>query len=76
MKAKILNIDEEITETTTPLLESLFRSLELGMVSQKEENTNFQEQLTDLKKEKSVLAQMIVASHKRVEQLNEEVGHY
>jgi hypothetical protein len=46
------------------------------MISQKEENTNFQEQLTDLKKEKSVLAQMIVASHKRVEQLNEEVGHY
>lgn len=35
------------------------------MTSQKEENTNFQEQLTELKKEKSILSQMIVASFKR-----------
>jgi hypothetical protein len=40
------------------------------MVNQKEENTNFQEQLTDLKKEKSILNQMIVATSKRTEQLN------
>jgi len=46
------------------------------MTNQKEENGHFQEQLTDLKKEKSVLSQMIVASHKRSELLNEEVGHY
>ena len=57
-------------------MESLYRSLELGMTNQKEENGHFQEQLTDLKKEKSVLSQMIVASHKRSELLNEEVGHY
>ena len=63
-------------ETTTPLVESLLRSLELGMSSQKEENSNFQEQLTDLKKEKSVLSQMIVTSLKRSEQLHDEVGHY
>ena len=46
------------------------------MVNQKEENTNFQEQLTELKKEKSVLNQMIVATSKRTEMLNEEVGFY
>ena len=63
-------------ETNTPLVESLLRSLELGMISQKEENSNFQEQLTDLKKEKSVLTQMTVASLKRTEQLHDEVGHY
>jgi hypothetical protein len=57
-------------ETTTPLVESLYRSLELGMINQKEENSNFQEQLTDLKKEKSVLSQMITASFKRTEQLH------
>lgn len=39
------------------------------MINQKEENNHFQDQLTDLKKEKSVLSQMIVASHKRSEQL-------
>ena len=63
-------------ETTTPLVESLYRSLELGMINQKEENTNFQEQLTDLKKEKSILSQMIAASFKRGELLHAEVGHY
>lgn len=57
-------------------MESLQRSLELGIVSQKEENNNFQDQLTELKKEKSILSQMIVASLKRTEQLHEEVGHY
>jgi hypothetical protein len=50
--------------------------LELGMVNQKEENGNFQEQLTDLKKEKSVLSQMISATLKRSNLLNEELGHY
>ena len=76
MRTKIDNINEEIVETTTPLVESLYRSLELGMTNQKEENSNFQEQLTELKKEKSILSQMIVASHKRSDLLNEEVGHY
>jgi hypothetical protein len=42
MKTKIDNINEEITTTTTPLVESLYRSLELGMINQKEENNNFQ----------------------------------
>lgn len=46
------------------------------MINQKEENNNFQEQLTELKKEKSILSQMISASFKRCEGLNEEVGHY
>lgn len=33
-------------DTTRPLVESLYRGLEMGMVNQKEENNNFQEQLT------------------------------
>lgn len=57
-------------DTTRPLVESLYRNLELGMVNQKEENSNFQEQLTELKKEKSILNQMIVATGKRTEGLN------
>lgn len=56
-------------ETTNPLVESLNQMLEMGMSNQKEENSHFQDQLTDLKKEKSILGQMIVASHKRSEQL-------
>lgn len=76
MKTKISNINEEIVETMTPLVESLHRSLEVGIINQKEENNNFQDQLTELKKEKSILSQMIVASLKRTEHLHEEVGHY
>ena len=76
MRNKIENTNDEITDTTRPLIDALYRSLELGMVNQKEENSNFQEQLTDLKKEKSILNQMIVATSKRTESLNEEVGFY
>ena len=46
MKVKINNIDDEIVETMTPLVESLQRSLEVGIINQKEENNNFQDQLT------------------------------
>jgi ribose 5-phosphate isomerase len=46
------------------------------MTNQKEENNNFQEQLTELKKEKSVLNQMIVTTSKRTELLSQEVGFY
>ena len=33
-----------------PLIEALYRQLEMGMLNQKEENNNFQDQLTELKK--------------------------
>lgn len=36
MKTKVENINDEILGTTNPLLESLYRSLELSMVNQKE----------------------------------------
>lgn len=52
-------------DTTHPLVESLYRNLEMGMINQKEENSNFQDQLTELKKEKSIISQMIVATSKR-----------
>lgn len=35
MKNKIGNTNDEILDTTRPLVESLYRSLELGMVNQK-----------------------------------------
>ena len=46
------------------------------MINQKEENNNFQDQLTELKKEKSIISQMIVATFKRSENLLGEVGAY
>lgn len=44
--------------------------------AQREENLNFQNQLTELKKEKSILSQMISASMKRTEHLLGQVGNY
>jgi|JI61114C2RNA_FD_contig_21_3251714_length_415_multi_14_in_0_out_0_2 hypothetical protein len=44
--------------------------------AQREENLNFQNQLTELKKEKSILSQMISASLKRTEHLLGQVGSY
>lgn len=35
MRNKIENNNDEIMDTTRPLVESLYRSLELGMVNQK-----------------------------------------
>ena len=57
-------------------MESLYRILELSMVNQREENISFQEQITELRKEKAVLSQMIVGGEKKIEFLKEEVGHY
>lgn len=57
-------------------MESLYRTLELSMVNQREENISFQEQITELRKEKAVLSQMIVGGEKKIEFLKEEVGHY
>lgn len=76
MRNKIENNNDEIMDTTRPLVESLYRSLELGIVNQKEENNNFQEQITDLKKEKSVLSQMIAATLKKTKELSNDVGQY
>ena len=42
MKSNIENVNEEILDTTKPLVEALYRSLELGMTNQREENANYQ----------------------------------
>ena len=73
MRNKIENNNDEIMDTTRPLVESLYRSLELGIVNQKEENNNFQEQITDLKKEKSVLSQMIADTLKKTKEIRNDV---
>ena len=65
MRNRIDNTNDEITNTTNPLIEALYRELERGMLNQKEENLSFQDQITQLKKEKSILNQMIVATSKR-----------
>lgn len=35
MQTKILNINDEISDTTAPLIEALYRQLEMGMLNQK-----------------------------------------
>lgn len=59
-----------------PSVDALNGEFEMSTDSQKEENLNFQNQLTELKKEKSIIGQMITASHKRTEFLLGQVGKY
>ncbi len=35
IQTKILNINDEISDTTAPLIEALYRQLEMGMLNQK-----------------------------------------
>ena len=46
------------------------------MLNQKEENQHFQDQITDLRKEKSIMNQMIVATNGKTSALMNEVGNY
>lgn len=76
MKNRIENTHEEIFNTMNPSVEACSGEFEMSTQAQRDENLNFQNQLTELKKEKSILSQMISASHKRTEHLLSQVGSY
>lgn len=62
--------------TLNPSLEACNGELEMSMQGQLDENLNFQNQLTELKKEKAILGQMVTAGQKRTEHLLGQVGIY
>ncbi len=76
LKEKINNYNGGINDTIMPLLDSLSQDLSMGILNQKEENNSYQDQLTELKKEKCIMSQMIAATSKRSDMLLEEVGQY
>jgi predicted nucleic acid-binding Zn-ribbon protein len=74
MEAKIELLINDTPKSFFPQIEEIFRDLKNEMVSQKVHNENLQKQITDLKKERSVIAQHVVASNTKVSILNEKVG--
>lgn len=76
MKSRVENSHQEIINTMNPSIEAVDGEFQMSTDSQKEENINFQNQLSELKKEKSIIGQMISAGQKRTEFLLGQVGRY
>ena len=74
MEAKIELLINDTPKSFFPQIEEIFRDLKNEIVNQKLQNENLQKQITDLKKERSVIAQHVVASNTKVSILNEKVG--
>ncbi|CAK86158.1 unnamed protein product (macronuclear) [Paramecium tetraurelia] len=76
MKQRITNNNEEIKNTTQPTLDAMLRDLRQAINTQKDENSKLQSQITELKKEKSQIQQLIIAATQKVAELENQVGNY
>lgn len=76
MRQRIQNNNDEIKNTTVPSIDSLSRDLKLAVTAQKDENSKLQSQITDLKKEKSQIQQLIITCVQKIAELEEQVGSY
>ncbi|CAD8089229.1 unnamed protein product [Paramecium sonneborni] len=76
MKQRITNNNEEIKNTTQPTLDAMLRDLRQAINIQKDENSKLQSQLTELKKEKSQIQQLILAATQKMVALEQQVGNY
>ncbi|CAD8043002.1 unnamed protein product [Paramecium primaurelia] len=76
MKQRITNNNEEIKNTTQPTLDAMLRDLRQAINTQKDENSKLQSQITELKKEKSQIQQLIIAATQKVAELEHQVGNY
>eukprot|EP01016_Furgasonia_blochmanni_P001390 TRINITY_DN10527_c0_g2_i1.p1 TRINITY_DN10527_c0_g2~~TRINITY_DN10527_c0_g2_i1.p1 ORF type:complete len:173 (+),score=43.21 TRINITY_DN10527_c0_g2_i1:62-580(+) len=76
MKQKILNANEEIFNILNPAMDAMYRDLKSKISDQKLENEKIQIQLTELKKEKSQIQQLIIGCTQKLQQLEETVGSY
>ncbi|CAD8080976.1 unnamed protein product [Paramecium sonneborni] len=76
MKQRITNNNEEIKNTTQPTLDAMLRDMRQAINTQKDENSKLQSQITELKKEKSQIQQLILAATQKVAELEHQVGNY
>ncbi|CAD8060992.1 unnamed protein product [Paramecium sonneborni] len=76
MKQRITNNNEEIKNTTQPTLDAMLRDLRQAINTQKDENSKLQSQITEIKKEKSQIQQLIIAATQKVAELEHQVGNY
>mmetsp|Transcript_17372 Transcript_17372/g.19801 ORF Transcript_17372/g.19801 Transcript_17372/m.19801 type:complete len:145 (-) Transcript_17372:182-616(-) len=76
MKNKVLAANEETVNTLNPFIYTLNQTLNQQINTQREENSKLQNQISDLKKEKAQIQQLIVASLQKTAAIEEEVGSY
>ena len=73
-KQKLFHLNNESEQTITPSVEAEYELLLSKINIQKDENATLQKQLTELKKEKSILSQSISSSMTRIAQLEQQIG--
>lgn len=76
MENKINISNEETEKILVPFKDELYNGLILSINNQKEENSKLQNQLSELKKEKSLIQQKILEGLQKVAAMEEEVGNY
>ena len=74
MEAKIDLITNDTPRSFFPQIEEIFKDLRSEVTVQRNQNESLQKQITELKKEKSLLSQHIVVNNSKVSILNEKVG--
>ena len=74
MDNHLQTLNDENIKVVNPLIISNFESLTNQITMQKNENDHMQKQLTELKKEKSLMQQQIMGSSQKIAQLEESVG--
>ena len=74
MDNHLQTLNDENIKVVNPLIISNFESLTSQITMQKNENDHMQKQLTELKKEKSLMQQQIMGSSQKIAQLEESVG--
>ena len=76
MKQKALINNEDITDNLTPQIDNLEKNLKNVIGQQKDQNAKFQNQITELKKEKVQIQSLIVGCVGKVQTLEDMVGNY
>lgn len=76
MKRNIQNAGDDVSRIFNPFIESLTNELQLAIDNQKNENIHLQNQIMELKKEKTLLQMMIIKANQTAESLEEQVGNY
>lgn len=76
MRNKVNFANEETEKTLNPFVQALFNNLTLAINNQMEENSKLQNQISELKKEKSQLQSLILAAVDKSMALEDSVGSY
>jgi len=76
MRDSLLKYMEEIKHTLTPTMEHILKEIKVNINGQKDENTSLQVQITELRKENSVLQQLILVCGQKLTKLEGTVGSY